>query len=47
LGSLAVLKITDMISPLHVNAEKKKVKPVVEDRESTIYTGELSSANAK
>jgi Amt family ammonium transporter len=46
LGSLAVLKITDMISPLHVNPEKK-IKPVVEDRETTIYSGDLSSANAK
>ncbi len=47
LGSLLVLKITDMISPLHVSSDKKKTKHVFEGDEASIYTGDLSSANAK
>jgi len=46
-GSLLILKVTDMISPLHVSADKKKAKHVFEGDEASIYTGDLSSANAK
>jgi ammonium transporter, Amt family len=44
-GSLLLLKITDMISPLHVHSVKPKTPTMAEETE--VYAGDLSSVNTK
>jgi ammonium transporter, Amt family len=45
-GSLLLLKITDMISPLHIRSVKPKAPALAED-ETEVYAGDLSSVNTK
>jgi Amt family ammonium transporter len=46
LGSLLLLKITDMISPLHVHSVKPNT-PVLTDEDAEVFAGDLSSVNSK
>lgn len=46
-GSFIIMKITDLISPLLINPEKQKQYETAEEDLETLYTTDLSSANAK
>jgi ammonium transporter, Amt family len=47
IGSMIILKVTDLISHLHINPVKKNTAYAAAEETESIYSGDLSSVNVK